>query len=190
MPKYKNIVALDLETTGFSTSKHSILEIAGIKQNVQTGDKTFFKSLVEVKEIPENITLLTGISLSTLEEEGCSSLKKVLIDFSEFAEIKSRKTLFIGHNLLAFDNRFLNYGFKKYRLPLINPALCWDTMQKMRKEIKGDIGKRKIKVNLQAACNYYRVPCTEAFHRATADAFYTYQIYLKQSRRERLRATK
>lgn len=71
---------VDIESTG-GVSKGEILEIGAVKiKNLQEIDR--FSSLVQVKEIPENITELTGINLDMVKD--APSLTKVLNDFRLF----------------------------------------------------------------------------------------------------------
>lgn len=71
---------MDIESTG-GVSKGEILEIGAVKiQNYKEIGR--FQSFVKVKEIPENITELTGITYEMVEN--APSLTKVLSDFRLF----------------------------------------------------------------------------------------------------------
>ncbi len=71
---------VDIESTG-GVSKGEILEIGAVKiQNSK--EIARFQSFVKVKEIPENITELTGITYEMVEN--APSLAKVLSDFRLF----------------------------------------------------------------------------------------------------------
>lgn len=71
---------VDIESTG-GVSKGEILEIGAVKiQNSKEIGR--FQSFVKVKEIPENITELTGITYEMVEN--APSLAKVLSDFRLF----------------------------------------------------------------------------------------------------------
>lgn len=71
---------VDIESTG-GVSKGEILEIGAVKiQNYKEIGR--FQSFVKVKEIPENITELTGITYEMVEN--APSLTKVLSDFRLF----------------------------------------------------------------------------------------------------------
>ncbi len=71
---------VDIESTG-GVSKGEILEIGAVKiQNSKEIGR--FQSFVKAKEIPKNITELTGITYEMVEN--ASSLAKVLSDFRLF----------------------------------------------------------------------------------------------------------
>ena len=107
---------IDIETTG-SIKNGKILEIGAIKiQNYKEIER--FNTLIKVKEIPENITQLTGINLSMLENS--PSIKEALNKFKLFL----KNSIFVPHNV-KFDYNFLsnslyenNYGI------LLNRKLC------------------------------------------------------------------
>ncbi len=108
---------VDIETTGSKPNVANIIEIGAIKvKNNEIIDR--FESLVYAKEVPEEITDLTGISAEMLSD--APSEKKVLKDFRAFLG----DSVFVAHNV-AFD-----YGFISARLEshgdfgLLNPRIC------------------------------------------------------------------
>ncbi len=88
---------VDIESTG-GVKNGKILEIGAVKiQNSK--EIAYFESFVQVEEIPENITELTGISLDMVKN--APSLERVLNDFRFFL----KDSIFVAHNV-CFD-----YGF-------------------------------------------------------------------------------
>ena len=98
----KNLVSLDLETTGLSPGKDKIIEIGAVKTDSNGNQIEEFNSLVNpgilISDFIEN---LTGIS----NDDVLNSLKFVDIvdEFQSFLD----DSIIIGHNI-EFDLRFLS----------------------------------------------------------------------------------
>ena len=110
LQKYDKLLFVDTETTGFSSERDRIIELAaiGIKQgNNGPYHHSEYDSLIKLPEysrIPEKITELTGISDNDLLLQG--EMEQYVA--SEFCSmISGGKTLLIAHNA-RFDVKFLN----------------------------------------------------------------------------------
>ncbi|EGP2596188.1 3'-5' exonuclease [Campylobacter coli] len=107
---------VDIESTG-GIKNGQILEIGAVKiKNLQEIDR--FSSLVQVKEIPENITELTGIDLDMVKD--APSLTKVLNDFRLFL----KDSIFVAHNV-RFDYGFISKALNECGFGiLLNRRIC------------------------------------------------------------------
>lgn len=99
-------VVIDLETTGFSPTFDSIIEIAAIRyRNDNPVDK--FSSLINPGfNIPINIQNLTGIKDEDVSD--CPIINDVISEYVDFIG----NDIIIGHNV-GFDINFINKNFKK-----------------------------------------------------------------------------
>lgn len=108
-------VVLDIETTGFNCTQDDIIEIAAARyQYGKLVDE--FQSFVKPKvEIPNDVTLLTGITQEDVEnapnpEEICSKLLWFVGNLP-----------IVGHNILRFDVKFLSSAFcTQFNNPIID----------------------------------------------------------------------
>lgn len=107
---------VDIESTG-GIKNGQILEIGAVKiKNLQEIDR--FSSLIQVKEIPENITELTGIDLDMVKD--APSLTKVLNDFRLFL----KDSIFVAHNV-RFDYGFISKTLNECGFGiLLNRRIC------------------------------------------------------------------
>ena len=98
-----NYVSIDLETTGFSSTFDSILEIAAIRyRNDEPVDK--FTTLINPGyEIPKHITNLTGIHNSDVEN--MPLIEDVIDTYLDFIG----DDIILGHNV-GFDVGFLKHN--------------------------------------------------------------------------------
>lgn len=113
-------IVLDIETTGLSSQKDKIIEIAAVKfENYQA--VSAFTTLVDPEiPLPKRITSLTGITQSELTNAPLiRSIKKEFCAFIGDAVL-------IGHNLENFDMAFLRREFG----PIPNPTI--DTLDYAR----------------------------------------------------------
>lgn len=93
-------VVLDLETTGLSPIRDSILEIGAweVKSGVVVGH---YQSFIHQDYIVPVVSKLTGITLDMVSD--ARGLNDVLRDFYTWCG----DACFLGHNLMNFDYRFL-----------------------------------------------------------------------------------
>jgi len=172
--KYEKVVAIDLETTGFSKEKHQILEFGAVAYFPKTEEQRRFSCLVLVDDIPGNITALTGIDKETLTLEGAKPLCEALKEFENFVKEDAAKIIIVGQNIRHFDIPFLVFnGGVDWRK---NPPfyVVWDTCQ--FEIMNGGKGLR----DLHALCVKYKVAHNKRAHRALFDAEKAFYVFLKQ----------
>ena len=191
---YTKVTAYDLETTGFSPKRDSIIEVGAVSLCLKTKTLTSFSTLICNPMIPDKVTKLTGISNKTLIEESCLDLNSALIELQSFLT----KSLIVGHNILNFDNNFLRAHSDIH----IRDSDCQDTLKLARQKGLSRGSKTALKrskktkqsYNLDAClkalgikdpCKYltnrfpYAHECTPACkqHRALRDAHAAFAIY-------------
>ncbi len=94
------LVALDLETTGFSATDDAIIEIGAVKFRGEEVIETFQTYINPERNIPPRVTAITGINQSKVA--GAPKLPEVLPRFREFVGEHN----IVGHNI-GFDVDFL-----------------------------------------------------------------------------------
>lgn len=108
----RDYVILDLETTGLSPLKDSIIEI-GVAVIHQGSIQVEYSRLIRYgKTIPEEIQALTGITDKLCEEEG-ALLADVL---NEVYDLIDEKEIICWH--ASFDIAFLEYAFERNHFSL------------------------------------------------------------------------
>ncbi|MCF8240898.1 MAG: GIY-YIG nuclease family protein [Melioribacteraceae bacterium] len=109
---------LDFETTGTSARLGRVIEIGIVKVKKMKITETFQSFINPLQRIPYNITVLTGITNSDVEDAPYfEDLTGQIIDFIGDATI-------VAHNL-QFDYSFLKAEFERAEIQLIdNPKLC------------------------------------------------------------------
>lgn len=172
-PKFKSFVAFDFETTGFSPSKDSIIEIGAVKVidgKVDTSKNGIFSEFVKPyrSTVSSKITEITGISSEDVKD--AREMWEVVPDFLAFAG----KLPLVGYNNARFDNQFLERA-GRYSHIIINNS-TFDVMQyaKKNKELYGlgpcfKLGDVSTKLKIK----------NPAAHRAYADAITTAKVLLK-----------
>ena len=112
-------VAIDLETTGLDVVSDEILEIGGVvfENGVETNEN--FSSIISIsRNVPSEITELTGISQSMVSELG-KPLDVTLINFKNFVS-----DMPIIAYKADFDKKFLDAAFSKFNQNLDNKFIC------------------------------------------------------------------
>lgn len=185
----------DFETTGFFTSSTQPIEVA-IKVIEKDGTESNYHSYINCPyPLNAQIVRLTGITDKTLKEKG----RPIMEVMKEVAEIIMQPdTLVIGHNIVTFDNHFLNRYLEALKYPKLERQFCHDTYGCMKAEVISldrkstnepdwsyfprAISKKSngVGCTLTDACNYYGVKREARMHNAIADVDYTYRVYLKQ----------
>ncbi|MCX5773405.1 MAG: PolC-type DNA polymerase III [Fusobacteria bacterium] len=158
-------VVFDIETTGFNPIEEYIIEIGAVKINRGKVIERFNEFVKPGKDIPHEITNLTGI---TSEMVGNAlTIELVLPQFLEFAS----DCVLIAHNA-NFDMSFIKEKASRYlKREVLNPVI--DTLQWSR-----NINKELRKHNLKALAAHYKVSL-ENHHRASDDAEATGEIFQK-----------
>lgn len=163
-------IVVDLETTGFSSDIHEIIEIGAYKviNNVAVEQ---FTTLVKPKNyIPRNIETITGITNEMLKT--ASHIEDILPKFYEW----QKGYPLLGHNI-GFDYEFLCKTGKMYGLDFTEAGskLGIDTL----KLSKRYLNLKSNKLADVAAHFDIHVESDVAYHRAKYDAFVTKLIYDK-----------
>ncbi len=157
-----NYVCVDIETTGLSKDKDSIVEIGAIKV-VDGKKKEVFEQLINPeRKMPSGAMMVTGITDDMLEDK--PTIEQVMPQFVTFCQGYP----LLGHNV-SFD-----YGFLKTnaaRLKLNWSASCMDTL-KIAKKYLPQLPSRK----LEYLCDYFDI-IDEHHHRAMNDAQITIALY-------------
>ena len=168
----KNILVLDLETTGLDPKTDKIIEIGAVL-HTEKGKQVEFSQLVNPGiPIPRFITELTGITREMVQSENALPIEEALQNFKDFlikelgqfgAASKIGSLPVAGHNV-GFDLSFLNEeGVLKQ-----NPSL--DTYEMASVVLPGE-GR----YNLRALGQVLGVP-KRATHRALDDTLVTLAI--------------
>ncbi len=158
-------IIFDLETTGLNADRDEIIEIAAIRYKKGTNKHDTIQALVKTsKAIPQEITDLTGITQTMINNEG-EPLKEVLAEFAAF--IGNRRLVTFNDE---FDMAFLQAAAKKCEMEQFNnPVSCALKMARRawpkRKSFKLD--------NLASDGQFKK----DAAHRALEDARRTLIVY-------------
>lgn len=160
--KLGTFVVIDTETTGLSPGKDEIIEVAAVlflnwRPNIK------FETLIKPKkDVPYNITSLTGISSKMLlDSPTFDQILKSLYDFVGNYNI-------VGHNL-DFDLRFL---YKNGLDIFVRKRKYFDTLELSRRTLK-DVENYK----LDTLCNYYKIRDNSGSHRALSDCLATGYLF-------------
>ena len=158
----KDYVVFDLETTGLSPDKDTIIEIGALKVIQGKVADRFSEFINPHQKLTQQISELTGITDDMLA--GARNLQVVVGDFVDFCE----DYVVVGHNL-GFDYRFTKMAAEKYHLPFEHEGI--DTL-KIAKTVHKDLPSR----SLGALCEHYGIINSSA-HRAYHDALATAKLY-------------
>lgn len=184
-----DFVILDFETTGFSPINDRITEVGALWISGGQIRDTFSKLITQQNPLPEHIIQLTGITDQMLQDEG-EKEENVLWELKGF--LTGRPVL--GHNLINFDQHFLNEGLKRYQISLESPLNMLDTaaLYKARKlgltpfwyENHLEFAKRilnlripGVKYNLALCMQENEIVLDSPAHRAISDCLGVYEIY-------------
>ena len=159
----KDYVCFDLETTGFGKTAE-IIEIGAIKVRGGTTVDKFSELVKPTNRISGVVTALTGISQNDVAD--ARNISEVLPDFLEFIG----NDILVGHNIAAFDMKFLYRDFEKY-MGLILPNDFVDTLR-LAKNVFPDWKHRR----LGDLANYYGIS-TAGAHRALTDCKMNQKVF-------------
>ncbi len=155
---------VDLETTGGSAVRSRITEVAVI---IHDGEKeiTEYQSLINPgREIPTNISRLTGITNQMVE--AAPSFAEVADRIDEL----TKDCIFVAHNV-NFDYGFLRESFQRLGRSFRRKKLC--TVRLSRKILPG-----KFSYSLGKLCASENIPLSNR-HRAMGDAKATAILFAK-----------
>ena len=162
--KNKNIVVLDIETTGIKANTDKIIELYMLKvYNNEVVDEYYSKFNPKI-EIPLFISNLTGIyqwhvnSSPTIDQE-IKNIKNFIGD-----------SVVIGHNL-KFDLSFLNYDLINHGLKNITNENI-DTLKLSRALLRNKVKNHK----LSTLSRYFKTT-NKNEHNSKADVLTTYEVF-------------
>ena len=164
--KQEGYVVIDIETTGLDCETDEILEVAAVRIVDHEVTETFSVLICPQKEIPKEITAMTGITREMLLNE-TNDLPSVLERFWDFVG----HSPVVGHNL-RFDRSFLEKASEQAAIAV--PRISyWDTLTLARRRIR-DVPDHR----LSTLADYFEVE-HPVEHRALADCLTTFQVYEK-----------
>lgn len=158
--------AIDLETTGLSAARDTILEIGAVRVQDGTIQEEFQTIVASETPIPANIAELTGITEEERTQSGIP-LSEALTRFCAFVG----DDLLVAHNA-AFDSSFLRYAFKKCGIPMLRNRFA-DTLPLSRRRFP-----KLVSHKLRLVAKQFNLPC-EGKHRSLEDSRLTAAIYEK-----------
>ena len=151
------VLGFDLETTGFSSKKHRIVQYALIGCDAD-GSSMHLEELVNPQmKIPMETTRIHGIHDSDVKN--CPQFSEYITEISAAME----GAVIVGHNVERFDWPFLRSEFLRAGQPMPTPLAILDTLKIARKL------KIPPKHNLAALCERFGISLERA-HTAGADA--------------------
>lgn len=171
-----NYIVYDLETGGLSSETNAITEVAFIAIDgetlEETGRYTTFVQPYGDLGYDQRALDITGVTMDMINSgKEAKLVVKEIIDFiSGQGKGRGKKPILCGHNIIAFDNKFMSRLFKEHRKDfdkIHNTAQYIDSMwwSRMKSPIdEDDHGKHA----LPAACNRAGIELTDG-HRAMTD---------------------
>ena len=161
----KNIIIIDIETTGLSPSNCEITEIGVLKVNRETLEVVGkFSTLIDIEgPVPFFITKLTGITRGMLDEQGIP-LSIALNAVSEFCG----DSVMYAHNS-SFDKRFMRAYLEKENISFVETEWV-DTIGIFKNAFPG----RKT-YKLESLIIDHGLATSED-HRAISDAMHTLEL--------------
>jgi len=160
----KNLVFVDLETTGAGPAHDRIIEVGLVRVSNGVLIEQWSTLVNPEKPIPPNIEAFTGIS------------NEMVRNAPRFADIAAdvferlAGAVFVAHNA-RFDHAFLHRELKRADLQLDVPVLC--TVKLSRR-----LFPQYVRHNLDAIIERHGISCT-ARHRALGDALVLHALWLK-----------
>jgi len=153
------VLGFDLETTGFDSSKHRIVQYAFIGSDVD-GTHINAESLVKPNmKIPIETTRIHGISDKDVKNS------KLFLEHVEEISNLINGSILVGHNVVRFDWPFLKMEYLRCGMEAPEPYAIIDTWILAKKFKISQYGKR----SLGALCEKYDISLENA-HSADADA--------------------
>ncbi|MDY4975574.1 MAG: PolC-type DNA polymerase III [Clostridia bacterium] len=148
-------IVFDLETTGLSPAGDDIIEIGAVKVQGGKITETFSEFVNPGREIPANITELTGITTPMVED--APPITQVLPRFMEFAG----KGVMVAHNA-SFDMSFIREACRKQNIPVGHTVL--DTLE-MARAMFPELNRHKLNIvakHLGVSLEHHHRACDDA----------------------------
>ncbi len=165
MLKDAKYIVFDIETTGLSSTRDKIIEIAAVKIESGSISERYQTFVNPIEPLSTFTTQLTDITDEMLET--APTIDQVLPGFLKFIE----GGVLVAHNAL-FDVGFIKENAKELSLEF-DDSLVIDTLN-MARYFYNEQLKR---FNLKALAKFFKVK-QEQHHRAEDDAYVTAQIWL------------
>ena len=165
IPKNENdLIVVDLEMTGLQVKTDRILEIGAVRIHEDQITDSFQTFVNPHRRLEERIIELTGITDDMVAD--APEFEEVLPLFLAFIG----NDILVGHNIAAFDMKFLYRDFEKY-MGLILPNDFVDTLR-LAKNVFPDWKHRR----LGDLANYYGIS-TAGAHRALTDCKMNQKVF-------------
>jgi DNA polymerase-3 subunit epsilon len=180
------IYSLDLETTGFNTTKDRIIEIALVKTassskpKIDTTDEkieVFYRRVNPGVTVPAATTAIHHISDADLID--CPSFAQIapdLLKFMAMGQNGAQQMYLVGHNLLRFDLPMLQSELLRAKQPLLDLSRiqCIDTLVIFRKQEPHTLSK---------AVEFYCGKQLHGAHAAKNDAIAALEVFKAQKQK-------
>lgn len=190
----KRLFIYDFETNGLWNPLNQPIQVCIKIVNKNGKTKEYNKYIKCPMPLHPDIVKLTGITDAKLRKHG-EPIEKVFKEIDKLLRVKD--TLVVGHNILTFDNLFLNYYLQYHEYKMITNDICFDTSAQTKADKIGEtkeggiswgkfhrsvLAKRKkgVRHRLKDACDYYGIKKSKKFHTAKSDVDYTYKVFKKQ----------
>lgn len=175
------VVSLDLETSGFSPEKNEVLEIGAVAYFPSTGERRLFNVLIlNKKPIHPKVSEIHGLTREVLVESGAISLEEALTQFVVFCEEDCSRIRLVGHNIEAFDLRFLKFHSTRVGVSLPHFYSIHDTYITERNWAKRRPSRSGLSLKLKDCCTRRHIRVRGRTHRALYDAYLAFRLYQKQ----------
>ena len=178
------ILFYDLETTGLSREINEILNIAAIIYNEETNAiEDEFNVYIKPKGgVPWNITQLTGITNQMVKDGLNESL--TLYDFMEWVR-KNNCDAHAGHNIIRFDDKWIDTKCRKYAIKNELPSYTIDTLDLAKEAFAAGVlkgynyttEKGNLSFKQEFLMDYWNLGTQE--HKALTDVSFNIQVYIR-----------
>ena len=168
---FKNIIFLDIETTGLDPIKNEIIEMGAQRVTNYDGYEhvDFETNLLirpsKVLSLPDIITKLTGITYEQLEKNGIDK-ERACVEMKKLLDVE--RPLIVAYNA-QFDLSFLYYYLNEYKMTgILKNARFLDALTIYR-------DRRDYPHRLEHAVDAYKLNISNT-HRALDDAQTTFEL--------------
>lgn len=174
---------VDVETTGLDSNKHEVNEVSIIRclDRVQLTQfiKCDYPERASYDALKITRKTLADLDKGVSKEDATSKIDKFLL---EDGGTKAHRC-FIGHNVIAFDKKFMHTLYEKVNKEL-QVDLWLDTLQMIKfyakeNNLKEDAKKqgKKLLFNLHAACDILGIKKLSEAHSSKVDTRNNYLLY-------------
>lgn len=168
-----NLLFLDVETTGFDSIKHEIIEIGAVLVKQENGSFDVIHE-IDIKVKPERIETAEAEALRVNGyDEGAWIFASTLTEAMTQLSLESKDAIMVAHNI-SFDSAFIDNAFRSTGVENSMAFLRLDTMSIAFAKLynKTDIDR----LSLKKLCEYFGIQ-NERAHSALSDARATFLVY-------------